>query len=198
MLVLLKGGKDMYLVVGLGNPGKRFDGTRHNIGFEVIDYLSSLYNISIKKLKHKALIGEGNINGHKVVLVKPQTFMNLSGESVRELKEWYKLEDINIIIIYDDISLEVGRMRIRAKGSDGGHNGIKSIIYQLNSDVFPRIKLGVGQPLHSEYDLADYVLGKFTEEEKTDVIDTVKGAADAVSMIIDEGTSVAMNKYNGK
>ncbi len=188
----------MYLIVGLGNPGKRFDGTRHNIGFEVIDYLGTLYDISIKKLKHKALIGEGKIKGHRVVLVKPQTFMNLSGESVRELKEWFKIEEINIIIIYDDISIETGRMRIRAKGSDGGHNGIKSIIYQLKSDVFPRIKVGVGQPLHSEYNLADYVLSKFSEEEKADVIDTVRRAADAIPLIIDEGISVAMNEYNGK
>ncbi|NLY42878.1 MAG: aminoacyl-tRNA hydrolase [Clostridiaceae bacterium] len=187
----------MYLIVGLGNPGAQYAGTRHNVGFEVIDYLSSVYNINMSRLKHKALIGEGFIQGNKVILAKPQTYMNLSGESVRDLKEWYKLDNSNIIVIYDDISLQLGRIRIRAKGSDGGHNGVKSIIYQMQSDVFPRIKIGIGQPSHPDYDLADYVLGKFSREELEILIPSLKKAAEAVPVIIQAGVNVAMNKFNG-
>jgi PTH1 family peptidyl-tRNA hydrolase len=187
----------MYLIVGLGNPGSKYAGTRHNVGFEVIDYLADLYNIAVTKVKHKALIGEGIIQGKKVVLAKPQTYMNLSGESIREMKEWYKINNDNIIVIYDDISLEPGKLRIRAKGSAGGHNGIKSIIYQLNSDVFPRIKIGVGQPSHPDYDLADFVLGRFSEKEQEIMINSLKKAADAVPVIIQAGVNEAMNRFNG-
>jgi len=186
----------MYIIVGLGNPGSQYVGTRHNVGFHVIDYLSEQYQIKVNKLKHKALIGEGIIQGEKVLLVKPQTYMNLSGESVREIKEWYKIPEDKVIIIYDDISLPLGKLRIRAKGSAGGHNGIKSIIYQLNSDVFPRIKIGVGQPANPSSELVDFVLGKFTKEEQIVIFDAIKKAADAVIAIMQEGTDKAMNRFN--
>ena len=136
----------MYLIVGLGNPGKEYDGTRHNIGFEAIDYMANKYNIEVNRIKFKGVFGEGFIDNKKVILLKPTTYMNLSGESIREVINFYKISNENIIVIYDDISLEVGKLRIREKGSDGGHNGIKSIIANLGSDVFPRIKIGVGQP----------------------------------------------------
>ncbi|MGE4282587.1 MAG: aminoacyl-tRNA hydrolase [Clostridia bacterium] len=187
----------MYLIVGLGNPGSKYTETRHNVGFEIIDYLAALYNIKVTKIKHKALIGEGLVQGKKVILAKPQTYMNLSGESVREMKEWYKIENNNIIVVYDDISLDLGKIRIRPQGSAGGHNGIKSIIYQLNTETFPRIKIGVGQPSHPEYDLADFVLGKFSQEEKKAAIDSFKKAAEAIPLIIQTGTAEAMNRFNG-
>ena len=155
----------MYIIAGLGNPGRKYVGTRHNMGFEALDAVAAKYKIDIKKAKFNALYGEGTIEGEKVVLVKPQTFMNLSGEAIRQFKDWYKVDNSQIIIIYDDTSLPVGKMRIRPKGSAGGHNGIKSIIYQLNSDEFPRVKIGIGSPSNPDYDLADYVLGKFTKEE---------------------------------
>lgn len=188
----------MYLIVGLGNPGPKYEGTRHNVGFEVVDYLAAQYRISVTRLKHKALVGEGIIQGEKVILSKPQTYMNLSGESVRDMKNWYKVDNHNIIVIYDDISLPVGKLRIRPQGSAGGHNGIKSIIYQLHSDVFPRIKIGVGQPAHPEHDLADFVLGRFNEQEKEQIIKVMKNAADAVPVIIQAGVTEAMNRYNGR
>ena len=134
----------MYLIAGLGNPGEKYVATRHNMGFSAIDYISQKNNIDVKKSKHKAIIGEGILGGEKVVLAKPQTFMNLSGDSIREIADWYKIDNDKIIILYDDISLPVGTIRIREKGSAGGHNGIKSIILNLNSDVFGRIKIGVG------------------------------------------------------
>ena len=136
----------MYLVVGLGNPGKEYEGTRHNIGFEAIDYLSDKYNIELNREKFKGVFGEGFIKGKKVILLKPTTYMNLSGDSIREVANFYKLSNEEIIVLYDDISLAVGRLRIREKGSHGGHNGIKSIIANLSTDVFPRVKIGVGAP----------------------------------------------------
>ncbi|MBQ2932455.1 MAG: aminoacyl-tRNA hydrolase [Clostridia bacterium] len=186
----------MYIIAGLGNPGKKYTGTRHNMGFEALDAVAAKYNIDIKKSKFNALYGEGTIEGEKVVLIKPQTFMNLSGEAVREFKNWYKTDTSQIIIIYDDVSLPVGKMRIRKKGSAGGHNGMKSIIYQLNSDEFPRIKLGVGSPENPEFDLADYVLGKFTKDEVKILIQTAINTADAVGEIIKNGCEKAMSKFN--
>ena len=186
----------MYIIAGLGNPGKKYTGTRHNMGFEALDAVAAKYNIDIKKSKFNALYGEGTIEGEKVVLIKPQTFMNLSGEAVREFKNWYKTDTSQIIIIYDDVSLPVGKMRIRKKGSAGGHNGMKSIIYQLNSDEFPRIKLGVGSPDNPEFDLADYVLGKFTKDEVKVLIQTAINTADAVGEIIKNGCEKAMSKFN--
>ncbi len=185
----------MYLIVGLGNPGDKYTFTRHNAGFLAIDYISQKHNIEIKKLKHKAMIGEGIISGKKVVLAKPQTFMNLSGESIRELVSWYKVEQKNIIVIYDDVSMPAGSLRIREKGSAGGHNGIKSIILNLNSDEFPRFKLGINEK-PSEYNLADYVLGKFTSTEQKVMFDTFEKANLAVEEFITNGIQSAMNKYN--
>lgn len=184
----------MYVIVGLGNPGKKYDATRHNIGFEAIDMLAKRNNIEIKKLKHKALCGEGTIGGKKVILVKPQTFMNLSGQSLLDIVQFYKLDPEKLIVIYDDIDVAVGSLRIREKGSAGSHNGMKSIIYQLQTDQFPRIRIGVGKPQFG--DLADYVLGKFPKEEIPKVIETVERAALASEMIVTDGISLAMNRYN--
>lgn len=188
----------MYIIAGLGNPESKYDHTRHNIGFHAIDVLCDKYNIRLNKLKFKACFGDGIIGGEKVILAKPQTYMNLSGESIRDMAAFYKIPTENIIIIFDDISLDTGRMRIRPTGSSGGHNGIKSIIYQLNSDKFPRIKLGIGAPPHSDFDLADYVLGRFTSEEIKTLEPVLLDTADAVECIIKNGIERAMNKYNGK
>lgn len=185
----------MFLIVGLGNPGKEYEHTRHNVGFDIIDLISEKYNIDVNRKKFKGMYGDGKINGEKVLLLKPTTYMNLSGESVREIIEFYKIPNENIIVIYDDISLEVGRLRIREKGSAGGHNGIKSIISNLGSEVFPRIKVGVGQP--SKEELVSFVLGKFSKEDREKLEKTFKAAIDAVGAIIKEGTVEAMNKYNG-
>ena len=152
----------MFLIVGLGNPGREYENTRHNIGFAAIDIIAEKYNIDVNRTKFKGEYGEGFINGNKVILLKPYTFMNLSGESVREAIDFYKLTEEEVLIIYDDISLEVGRLRIREKGSAGGHNGIKSIINHIGTDVFTRIKIGVGAP---KGDLVNHVLGKFSKEE---------------------------------
>lgn len=187
----------MYIIAGLGNPGRDYVGTRHNIGFEAANAIAAKYNIKFNKEKFRAVFGEGTIGGEKVLLVKPQTFMNLSGESIRPLRDWYKIPDENIIIIYDDISLPTGKLRLRAKGSAGGHNGMKSIIYQLGTDVFPRIKIGVGAPENPDYDLKDYVLGRFSKDEVEILIKTVIRAADAVSSIIENGVELTMSKFNG-
>ena len=187
----------MYLVVGLGNPGRDYVGTRHNIGFEAADAICAKYDIKLNKEKFRAVFGEGYIGGDKVIVTKPQTFMNLSGESVREIRDWYKIEDENIIVIYDDISLPIGKLRIREKGSAGGHNGIKNIIYQIGTDIFPRIKIGIGAPEHSDYDIKDYVLGRFSDEEVKILIQSVIRAAEAVEELIVRGSKSAMNKFNG-
>ncbi|MDD6483187.1 MAG: aminoacyl-tRNA hydrolase [Clostridiales bacterium] len=186
----------MYLVAGLGNPGREYNMTRHNIGFHTIDYIADKLGIKVNKLKYKALWGEANINGEKVLLIKPQTYMNNSGESLMEFVSFYKVPIENLIVINDDISIEAGRLRIRPKGSAGGHNGLKSIIYLLKSDEFVRIKMGVGAPQSKEYDLADYVLGHFTKEEIPIMEDAIVRAAGAVEEIIKNGAASAMNKYN--
>ncbi len=186
----------MYLVAGLGNPGTGYDMTRHNIGFEVIDYIADQYNVKVKKLKFKGLFAETNISGEKVILLKPQTYMNLSGESIRDFAAFYKIPTENIIVINDDIYLDTGRMRIRAKGSAGGHNGLKSIIYQLNSDMFPRIRIGVNSPLREKAELADFVLGRFSKEEIPVLEDVIIRAKKSVEEIIANGIESAMNKYN--
>lgn len=185
----------MYIVAGLGNPGAKYDNTRHNIGFIAVNYLAAKHNIDINKIKFKGVLGEGKIAGERVIILKPQTFMNLSGESIREVMAFYKVPNENLIVIHDDVSLDVGRMRIRKKGSDGGHNGLKSIIYQNNSDVFNRIKIGVGEK-PKEWDLADWVLGKFSDEDIKILSKTVENAALAVEEMIKNGTDSAMNKYN--
>lgn len=184
----------MFLIVGLGNPGREYDGTRHNIGFEAIDYISSKNNIDINKSKFKGMFGEGFIKGQKVILLKPTTYMNLSGESIREVINFYKISNEEVIVIYDDISLEVGRLRIREKGSHGGHNGIKSIIANLGTDVFPRVKIGVGAP---KGNLVSHVLGKFSEDEIEILRETIKASSEAVSIIVNTDTKEAMNKLNG-
>ena len=188
----------MFIIVGLGNPSKEYEGTRHNAGFEVIDRIADKYNISVDTKKHRALIGKGIIGGQKVILAKPQTFMNLSGESVRSLLDYYKVdEEQEFIVIYDDISLDNGQIRIRAKGSAGGHNGIKNIIAHLGGQVFPRVKVGVGEK-PSKYDLADYVLGHFSKEEQVLMDEGDAHAVHAVEMILEGDISVAMNEYNRK
>ena len=184
----------MFLIVGLGNPGKEYDGTRHNIGFEAVDYIAEKYNIELNREKFKGVFGEGFINNKKVILLKPTTYMNLSGESVREIVNFYKISNEEIIVMYDDISLPIGKMRIREKGSHGGHNGIRNIILNLSTDVFPRVKIGVGAP---KGNLVSHVLGKFSDEENIILKETVEAAAKAVEIIISDDTKEAMNKYNG-
>ncbi|SET22755.1 peptidyl-tRNA hydrolase [Natronincola peptidivorans] len=186
----------MYIIVGLGNPGKRYDGTRHNVGFDTIDLLAHRNNLKVNKLKHKALYGEGFWSGEKIILAKPQTFMNLSGESVRDMVEFYKIDTEKLIVIYDDIDLEAGVLRIRHKGSAGTHNGMKSIIYQLQEDDFPRVRIGIGKPAFAN--LASYVTGGFSKEEIPIMRETVTKAALAVEAIVKEGIDKAMNQYNTK
>ena len=156
---------DLIVVIGLGNPGRKYAETRHNVGFWVVELLASKHKIKISKLKFKALYGEGVICGKRVLLVMPQTYMNLSGESVRDIISWYKISVKNIIIIYDDIDLPTGRIRVRPKGSAGTHNGMRSVIYQIMSDEFPRVRVGIDKPPEG-WDLADYVLSKFSKEDK--------------------------------
>ena len=184
----------MFLIVGLGNPGSQYEDTRHNIGFKVVDNIAKEYNIEINRQKFKGMCGEGFINGEKVILLKPSTYMNLSGESIREVVDFYKLSNEDLVVIYDDISLDVGRLRIREKGSAGGHNGIKSIIAHLGTDIFPRIKVGVGQP---NVDLVNYVLGKFTKEEMEVLSESIDASTIAVREMLSSDVKTAMNIYNG-
>ena len=188
----------MFIIAGLGNPTLQYEGTRHNAGFDVIDALAVKYNISVDYRKNRAFIGKGMIAGRKVILAKPQTYMNLSGESVRGLADYYKIDgETELLIIYDDVSLDVGQLRIRKKGSAGGHNGIKSIIAELGTDVFPRIKVGVGEK-PKQYDLADYVLGHFSKAERELMEEGYERAVRAVEMILSDGIDPAMNEYNRK
>lgn len=191
-----KGGKNMYVVVGLGNPGKQYENTRHNVGFNVIDILAKEYDISVSKIKHKALIGEGRVGSEKVLLVKPQTYMNLSGETLIDMYNYYKVDMENIIVIYDDIDLDVGKIRIRKKGSGGTHNGMRSIIKCLGANDFPRVRVGVSKPKPGQ-DLADFVLSRFRKEENDDVELGLEKAAKAVDVMIKDNVDLAMNKYNG-
>ena len=188
----------MYIIVGLGNPKKEYDNTRHNIGFDVIDALADANRIGMTEKKHKAIIGKGIVAGQKVILVKPQTYMNLSGESVRELLDYYKVDETEeLIVISDDISLDVGQLRIRKKGSAGGHNGLKNIILHLGHDTFKRVKMGVGEkPKH--FDLADYVLGHFSKEERVVMNESILDACKAIEMMINDDVDGAMNLYNKK
>lgn len=188
----------MYIIVGLGNPGKKYEGTRHNVGFEVIDTLADKYRIDVETKKFKALIGKGVIEGQHAVLAKPQTFMNLSGESVRELIDFYKIDaETELIVVYDDISLDPGQLRIRKKGSAGGHNGMKNIISHAGTQEFVRVRVGIGEKPVG-FDLADYVLSRFHGDEKLTMIDAYERGAQAVSEIISGGADEAMNKYNRK
>ena len=194
----LGGGKwrdQMKIIVGLGNPGAKYAGTRHNVGFAVLDELAERHNIRIDTAKHKALIGKGIIDGEKVILAMPQTFMNLSGESVRAIMDFYKCTVEDLIVVYDDIDLDVGKLRIRQKGSAGGHNGMKNIIQHVGSQEFVRIIVGVGKkPDHM--DLADYVLSRFGKEDLANIRESCGNACDAVETILADGTVAAMNKFN--
>ena len=188
----------MFIIVGLGNPTKEYAGTRHNVGFDVIDAIADKYNISVAERKCRAFCGSGFIEGRKVVLVKPQTYMNLSGESVRGFIDFYKIDvETELLVIYDDVSLDVGQLRIRKKGSAGGHNGIKNIIQHTGTNVFQRIKVGVGEK-PKEYDLADYVLGHFSKAEKEKMLDGYDNAIEAVRMIVQDDIDAAMNQFNKK
>ena len=186
----------MYIIVGLGNPGKKYENTKHNIGFITLDFLAEKNDIKINKIKHKALVGEGNISGQKVLLVKPQTFMNLSGNSVREVLEYYKTDIDKLIVIYDDVDIPMGRLRIRKKGSAGTHNGMKSIIYDIQEDGFPRIRIGIGKD--RKMPLAGYVLGGFAKDERELIKTAVERAVLAVECMLEKGIDIAMGEYNVK
>lgn len=194
----MEGEKYMYIIAGLGNPTMQYEGTRHNAGFDVIDALADKYNISVDGRKNRAYIGKGIIEGQKVLLVKPQTYMNLSGESIGGLVDYFKIdEEQDLIVIYDDISLSPGQIRIRKKGSAGGHNGIKNIIAHLGTQVFPRIKVGVGEK-PKKYDLADYVLSHFTKAEREEMEEGYQKAIQAVEKILAGEMEAAMNEFNRK
>ena len=185
----------MYIIVGLGNPGLRYQKTRHNMGFMTIDRLAEKTGTKVSKLKFKAKVGEGNISGRKVVFVKPQTFMNLSGNSVREVMDFYKIERDHLILIYDDLDLDAGRIRLRAKGSAGTHNGMRSVVSQLGYSDFPRIRIGIGDP--EGRDTIGHVIGKISKNEKEILSSAVDKAADAAVSIITDGIERAMNIFNG-
>ncbi len=188
----------MYIIAGLGNPGRQYAHTRHNVGFDAIDVLAEKYNIKVENAKGRALTGSGRIEGQSVLLVKPLTFMNLSGESIRALTDFYKIDETSqLIVIYDDISLPPGQLRIREKGSAGGHNGIKSIISHLGGQEFLRIKVGVGEK-PAGWDLADYVLSRFAEDDRKKVEEALERAADAAVCLMTDGVEAAMNEYNRK
>lgn len=186
----------MYVIAGLGNPGKKYAQTRHNMGFITIDQLGEKHNIKVDRLKFKALVGEGRIAGQKVLLVKPQTYMNLSGESLREVMRFYKLEPEQLIVIYDDIDLEAGALRIRKFGSAGTHNGMRSVVYQLQSDRFPRIRIGIGSS--GKKDLINFVTGGFSKDEVPVLEEAVTKAVSALECMLGEGIDRAMNQYNTK
>lgn len=188
----------MKIIAGLGNPTREYEGTRHNIGFSVIEQLADQYNISMTEKKHKAICGTGIIEGQKVLLLKPMTYMNLSGESIQDAVHFYKIDpEEDLIVIYDDIDLDVGRLRIRAKGSAGGHNGMKNIIAHLGTQIFSRIRVGVGAKPKG-WDLADYVLGRFPQEELPAIEEGKNAACQAVSILVSQGVEAAMNQMNVK
>lgn len=186
-----------WLIVGLGNPTKKYDGTRHNVGFRTLDLYSKQAGVAIDKMKFKALIGEGMLAGERVLFMKPQTYMNLSGEAVRDAATFYKIPPERVLVIYDDITQNVGTLRIRAKGSAGGQNGMKNIILHLGSDNFPRIRVGIGDKPHPDYDLADWVLSSFSSTEMPLLEQACKQAMRAAEEIIANGVPSASNKYNG-
>lgn len=188
----------MFIIAGLGNPGKEYAGTRHNVGFKVIDALADKYDISVMNIKNRAMTGKGNISGEKVILVKPITYMNASGESLRPLVDYYKIDpERELIVISDDIALPPGQIRIRKKGSAGGHNGLKNIILHLGSESFQRIRVGVGEK-PKEYDLVNHVLGHFSGEEKSLIEDGITKAVQAAEMMLTGDTDRAMNEFNRK
>ena len=192
-----KSGGVEWLVVGLGNPGDKYEGTRHNAGFMVIDQLAEGLKIPVQRLKFKALTNTAEIAGHKVLLMKPVTYMNLSGEAVGEAAAFYKVPPERVLVLSDEVSLAPGKIRLRRSGSAGGHNGLKDIIAHLGTDQFPRIRVGVGQKPHPDYDMADWVLGRFQGEDKKAVEAAVERAAGAVECLIEKGVDQAMSRYNG-
>lgn len=192
----LPSGKVEYLIAGLGNPGLQYEGTRHNAGYMVVDKLGEKLGFDIKRMKFKSLCGDISIGGKHCVVLKPTTYMNNSGQAIAEAMNFYKLDIDHVIIVYDDISLEPGRLRIRRKGSDGGHNGIKSVIHLTGEDTFPRIKMGVGKKPHPKYDLADWVLGHFSEEDKEKMDKAAENACEALELMVSGKTDEAMNKFN--
>lgn len=186
-----------YIVVGLGNPEKKYEHTRHNVGFDVLQVLSQKLDIPLNKLRCKALTGEGRIGGERVVLAAPQTYMNLSGQSVVELLRWYKADAKHLIVVYDDVDLPQGRLRVRAGGSAGTHNGMRNIVYLTGRDNFPRVRIGIGKPEPGR-DLAAYVLGKYPPEARQAMFDAFLRAADAVQAIVTDGAEAAMARFNGE
>ena len=186
-----------HIVVGLGNPGAQYEGTRHNAGFLAIDHIAAALGTRVDRARFKALVGEATLGGAHVLLMKPQTYMNLSGEAVREAAAFYHVPAQNVIVIYDDVTLGVGRMRVRGKGSDGGHNGIKSMIAQLGSNEFPRIRLGVGERPNPEYDLADFVLSRFSPTERETLSKTFPVAKEGAELLIKGDLSAAQARCNG-
>lgn len=187
----------MFVVVGLGNPGKDYANTRHNVGFDTLDLLAHRNNIKINKIKFKSVYGEGSIGGEKVLLLKPQTYMNNSGIAILELYNFYKLSIKNIIVVVDDIDIEFGTIRVKGKGSAGSHNGLKSIIYHLQSEDFPRVKIGIGEKREGQ-DLANFVLSKFTKDERVDIDAAIEKAALAVETIVNYDINKAMNEFNSR
>ena len=187
-----------WMIVGLGNPGKEYENTRHNVGFRTTDLLAGVLKTKIDRLKCKALTRMVTVDGKKVLLVQPQTFMNLSGAAVGALASYYKVKPERILVIFDDISLPVGRIRVRKDGSAGGHNGIKSIIQSLGSDQFPRVKVGVGAKPHPDYDLADWVLSRFSAQEEKALAPSLENAAKAALLVMEQGVEKAASAYNGK
>ncbi|MBQ8297696.1 MAG: aminoacyl-tRNA hydrolase [Ruminococcus sp.] len=190
------GGKIEYVIAGLGNPGMQYEGTRHNAGFMAIDTLAKKLGVQINRMKFKGMTAEATIEGKRCLLLKPTTFMNLSGESVVQAMEFYKLDTDRLIVLYDDISLEPGKLRIRRKGSHGGHNGMRSIIDLTGKDDFPRVKIGVGKKPHPDYDLAKWVLGKFSKEDAEKMAQSAENAGECVKLMVQGKTDEAMNKYN--
>ena len=186
-----------FMIVGLGNPGKQYENTRHNAGFMAGAALAKDLGVSVTRLRHRALTATADIGGHKTLLMLPQTYMNLSGEAVGEAARFYKIPPERVLVISDDVSLPIGKLRIRKGGSAGGHNGLKSIIQHLGTDQFPRIKIGVGEKPHPDYDMADWVLSKFTGEDLKTIQVAVKKAADAVACYLENGPDKAMNRFNG-
>ena len=197
MIFQRKGGGVSWLLVGLGNPGSKYESTRHNMGFLAVDGLAQRKGFRFNKLRFRAWTAEWMVNGEKVLVMKPQTYMNLSGESVGEAARFYKIPADHVVVISDDISLPVGKLRIRTGGSAGGHNGLKNIILHLGTDQFPRLRVGVGEKPHPDYDMADWVLGKFQGEDKKAIDQAVKRAADAVECILAEGIDRGMSRFNG-
>ena len=186
----------MIIIAGLGNPGRKYEKTRHNCGFEALDILADRWRIPVTQEKFRALCGTGNIDGTAVLLMKPQTFMNLSGEAVSEAARFYKIPPEHVLVVSDEISLPLGKLRVRPKGSAGGHNGLKSIIASLGSDAFPRIRIGVGAPPHPDYDMADWVLSVFRNQDLEDMLAASDRAAEAVTTYISNGPERAMNRFN--